>query len=194
MEPSSKKMKTRQKSLKYFCDFHHTMKQNDVLLVYAGEFSQELTKTLLAFTEKKFSMDKLEDMVKRKIFNIMVEMLQNISKNMITEEIDSSYTPMFMIIEAEEHYKLISSNTIYDENIPKIKNRIDEVNSLDAAGLKQLYKKVRLNNSFSSVGGAGIGFIDMARKSGQKMNYKFQNIAPEFSIFSLLVTVSKTYK
>ncbi len=194
MEPSSKKMTTRQKSLKNFYQFHHTMEQNDVILVYAGEFSQELTKTLLAFTEKKFSIDELEDLVKRKIFNIMVEMLQNISKNMITDEIDGKYSPLFLIGEAEKHYTLLSSNKILNANIPKIKNRIDEVNSLDAAGLKQLYKQVRLGSSFSKVGGAGIGFIDMARKSGHKLMYKFQEITPEFSTFSLLITVSKSYK
>lgn len=183
---------TRQKSLKHYFNFQQLMKENDIILLYASDFSQELTKTLLAFTEKKLSFEDLEDTVRRKIFNIMVEMLQNISKNALDKENpESPHLPIFMIAESDADYYLISSNKILSADIEKIKSKIDQVNKLDSAGLKQLYKEARLSSTFSEVGGAGIGIIDMARKSGNKLNYVFDTIDSENTMFTLSITVSK---
>jgi hypothetical protein len=185
---------TQQKSLKHFFDYQELVKANDVIFLYASDFSQELTKTLLAFTEKKLSFEELEDIVRKKIFNIMVEMLQNISKNAIDKDnTESGHIPIFMIAESDKAYYLISSNKILSTDIEKIKSKIDQVNALDSAGLKQLYKETRLNSRFSEVGGAGIGIIDMARKSGERLNYDFQTIDQDHAMFSLFISISKNY-
>ncbi len=192
MDNHSNKITANPKSLKYFYDFHQLMEQSEIIMVYAGEFSQALTKTLLSFTERKFNVEKLEDNVKRKIYNIMVEMLQNISKNALdNDHVITGNSPIFMIGESSDFYFLISSNKISNQNIPALKSRIDEVNSLDSEGLKQLYKEVRINGTFSKVGGAGIGVIDMARKSENALVYEFVRLNDEFSMYSLLIRVSR---
>jgi hypothetical protein len=183
---------TNQTSLTHIYNFHQLMNEKNIILVYCGEFSQDLNKTLLSFTERKFKAENVEDNTRRKIFNIMVEALQNISKNKIeapedTEEI----TPIFMLGTKGDDYILISSNMIRNEKIPPLKDRIDQVNALDKEGLKQLYKDVRLNASFSELSGAGIGIIDIARKSENKLLYSFDPINSKYSVFSFLIKVSK---
>jgi hypothetical protein len=162
------------------------------MLVYCGEFSQDLNKTLLSFTERKSKADNVEDNTRRKIFNIMVEVLQNITKNKIEPQDDMpEISAVFMIGANSDDYILISSNIILNANITKLKERIDQVNKLDKDGLKKLYKEVRLNNTFSEKAGAGIGIIDIARKSEKKLEYSFEKINSEFSIFSLLIRLNK---
>jgi hypothetical protein len=192
MENSLNKVATNPKSLKYCFDFHQLMEQYEIIMVYAGEFSQALTKTLLSFTERKFNVEHIEDTVRRKIYNIMVEMLQNISKNALDNGVVvTKNSPVFMIGESEASYFLISSNKIGNENIPTLKSRIDQVNLLDSEGLKQLYKEVRISGTFSKVGGAGIGVIDMARKSENKLGYDFNPINDQYSMFTLFIQVSR---
>jgi hypothetical protein len=72
-----------------------------------------------------------------------------------------------------------------------LKDRLDEVNSLDKEGLKNLYKDARLNATFSETSGAGIGIIDIARKSENKLVYHFEKVNEKFSVYSLLIRVSK---
>jgi hypothetical protein len=96
-----------------------------------------------------------------------------------------------MIGETDSAYNLISSNMILNSNIQFLRNRIDEVNGLDAEGLKELYKQVRLKSTFSNVGGAGIGIIDMARKSENKLTYSFDETDSNCSMYSLLIKVLK---
>jgi len=192
MEKSSIKSNSDQKPLSKIFNFHKIMDEKDIMLVYCGEFSQELNKTLLSFTERKFKAENVEDNTRRKVFNIMVEILQNISKNKIESEEDiSEVDAVFMIGNNNNDYILISSNMIGNGKVPLLKSRIDEVNLLDKDGLKQLYQKARLNNALSESAGAGIGMIDIARKSENKLEYSFEELNSKYSIFSLLVRISK---
>jgi hypothetical protein len=179
-------------ALKHVHDFHKLMNERDIMLAYCGEFSQELNKTLLSFTERKFKSENIEDTTRRKIFNIMVEMLQNISKNKIDREESTEWVdPVFIMGTSGNEYILISSNMIRNEKIFQLKNRLEQVNSLDKEGLKQLYKDVRLNASFSDNSGAGIGIIDIARKSENKLLFQFEQLGNTYSVFSLLIRITK---
>ena len=174
--------------------FHTLMDENDIMLVYCGEFSQELNKTLLSFTERKFKADNVEDNTRRKIFNIMVEVLQNISKNKIDREKDTNVPEveaMFILGANREFFILMSSNLIKNDKITSLKGRIDQVNALDKEGLKQLYKDIRMNSAFSEKAGAGIGIIDIARKSENKLEYMFENLNDIYSVFSLMIRITK---
>ncbi len=183
---------TSTSSLNHIYDFHRFMDEKDLMLVYCGEFSQELNKTILSFTERKFKAENVEDNTRRRIFNIMVEVLQNISKNRIDDLKGSAeLSSVFMLGIKDSDYILISSNMIRNEKIESLRSRIDQVNSLDREGLKQLYKETRLTSTFSETSGAGIGIIDIARKSEKKLAYSFEKIDDKFSLFSLLIRVSK---
>ncbi|MCK4919839.1 MAG: hypothetical protein KAS71_02260, partial [Bacteroidales bacterium] len=80
---------------------------------------------------------------------------------------------------------------ISNDKIEMLKNRIEKVNTLDAVGLKKLYKEVRLTGKFSEVSGAGIGIIDMARKSENKLTYDFTAIDDAHSMYSLQIDIHK---
>lgn len=171
---------------------HQLMSDSDIMLVYCGEFSQELNKMLLSFTERKFKSESVEDNTRRKIFNIMVEMLQNVSKNKIEADEGLAEIPSaFILGVSRDDYVLITSNIIAKEKIGPLKERIDQVNSLDKEGLKLLYKEERLNSAFSDKSGAGIGIIDIARKSENRIEYSFEELNTLYSVFSILIRVTK---
>ena len=170
MEVATSNFSANQLSMSFLYDFHNQMEDNDIIMVYQGDFSQELIKTVLSFTELKFNSEDLGNNTKRRIFNLMVECLQNVSKHQFKgQHDDPRKASMFMIGYTDEDFLIISSNPIHNIHIPKLEQILKQVNSLDKDGLKQLYKKVRLENTFSDRAGAGIGIIDMARKSGKKL-------------------------
>lgn len=177
--------------MKFVYDLHTEMTQNNVILTYEGFFSQDITKSVLAMTERKFDADGLEASVKKKVFNIMVETLQNICKHQFAEEDELKETPaIFMIGLVEGDYLIISGNPLATSKIENIRARIEKVNSLDKDGLKALYKEARMASTISDVGGAGLGFIDIARKSGLPLVYSFESINDHLSYYTLMVRVS----
>lgn len=178
---------------KELSEFYHLMKKHEVIMVYEGEFSQEVTKSFLSMTETTFQSSNVSDVIIKKIYNIMMEVLQNICKHEF--KIDSigveKTSSIFIISETQNEYQIITGNAIKSEIIPVIKGKIDKVNSLDQEGLKILYKEARLNSTISEVGGAGLGFIDIARKSGNSIFYHFAPINNSIYYFTQMVTISK---
>ena len=75
--------------------------------------------------------------------------------------------------------------------MPALKKTLEHINSLDKEGLKDLYKEIIKNTTISDKGGAGLGFVDMARKSGQKLLYEFPEMSPDYHFFCLKVIVPR---
>ena len=182
--------------MKYVYDLHKTMLKKNLILVYEGEFTQDITKSVLAMAERNMDSYGEGSGTKRKVFNIMVECLQNICKHADQvegqEEDDSSSNAIFMIGKQETEYFILSGNAMESDKVESVSSKLEQINSLDKDGLKQLYKDIIKNGSLSDKGGAGLGFIDMARKSGQKLRYDFEPINENLTFFSLRTTIRRT--
>lgn len=170
------------------------MLNNNIILVYEGEFTQEITKSVLAMAERNMDSIGEDSGIKRKVFNVMVECLQNIVKHgddYVSGEININ-TAIFMIGKLKDSYIITSGNPIKNEQIDSLKSKLNEINNLDKDGLKKLYKEIIKGGAgLTNRGGAGLGFVDMARKSGQKLEYGFEPLGDGHSFFSLKTTVAR---
>ncbi len=181
--------------MKYIYDLHKTMLKKNLILVYEGEFTQEITKSVLSMAERNMDSFGEESNIKRKVFNVMVECLQNICKH--AESFDESEygkgmaNAIFMIGKQDSVYFITSGNAILSEYVPDMASKLENINSLDKTGLKELYKSIIRNGSISDKGGAGLGFVDMARKSGQKLIFDFEPINDKLTFFSLQTTIPR---
>src|SRR4028118_1465075 len=143
--------------MKYIYELHKTMLQQKLILVYEGEFTQEITKSVLAMAERNMESVGEESNIKRKVFNVMVECLQNICKHaddVIIEE-NVKNTAIFMIGKHENEYIITSGNPIGNDKVPGLNNKLQQINGLDKEGLKALYKDIIKNGDLSDKGGAG---------------------------------------
>jgi len=181
--------------MKYIYELHKTMMERSLILVYEGEFTQEITKSVLAMAERNMDAIGEDSSIKRKVFNVMVECLQNIVKH--SDEVDDDIyrgknSAIFMVGKMENEYIITSGNPVTKEKVEELNNKLERINTLDKEGLKTLYKDVIRKGIISERGGAGLGFIDMARKSGQKLKFDFEPINDRISFFSLKTSVPRT--
>ncbi|NOQ26723.1 MAG: hypothetical protein GQ564_15290, partial [Bacteroidales bacterium] len=84
-----------------------------------------------------------------------------------------------------------TGNVIENDKIVELTEMLDHINSLDRDGLKQLYKSQMKEGRLSEKGGAGLGFIDIARKTGNKLEFHFLPIDESSSFFLLTSSVSR---
>ncbi|WP_448518198.1 SiaB family protein kinase [Rhodoflexus sp.] len=180
--------------MKYIYDLHKIMLRQNLILVYEGEFTQEITKSVLAMAERNMDAFGEEASIKRKVFNVMVECLQNICKHAESYDTESygKNSAIFMIGKHNNEYVITSGNAVPKDRVDDLSARLAHINSLDKDGLKDLYKEIIKNGELSAKGGAGLGFIDMARKSGHKLRYDFEPINDTLSFFSLRTTISRS--
>lgn len=170
-------------------DIYKTMSDNKIILIYQGLFDQAMIKSVISMTEKKLIQENIEEGLRRKLFNVMVEGLQNISKHQMVST-ENNQNPFLMIGKGDDSYNVVTGNFIRNEKISIVKDKIDFINTLNKEELKEHYKTARLNSIISEVGGAGLGFIDMVRKSGNRLDYKFYVSDVDLSFFILHSKIS----
>lgn len=154
------------------------MATNGFPLIYKGQLTHEITKLFTAMAERKIETRRLDYKVKRKVFHVMVEFLQNITKHSDDyDEFDEKDNPigngLFLVGEEERKFYVITGNKVSDEKIERLKDRIDTLNSLNKDELDDLFKKQMKEGNITSKGGAGLGLIDLVRKTGSKLLYEF---------------------
>lgn len=174
-------------------EIYEKMERNNILLSFKGEVTSDLLTSILQIMENKMADLQEEPKMKKKVYNVLVECLQNLYHHM--DEVPDAReqklkSAIFMIGKLESLYTIFTGNYILNENISGLKGRLDKVNSLNKEELKDYYKEVLNNGEMSLKGGGGLGMIDIARKTGEKIEYNFLEINDKISFFTLNIKVT----
>ena len=181
--------------LEFVYDFYKSMKAHEITLVYEGEITHQITKAFTSLTESNMAKEEESNTVQKKVFHVMVECLQNISKHADSFGSDDflfAGRGIFMVSKGDVEYHVTTGNVIENAKIEELTRILDHINILDKEGLKQLYKTQMREGRLSEKGGAGLGFIDIARKTGRRLEFHFLSIDEDNSFFILTSTISRT--
>lgn len=185
--------KEHNESLDFVYDFYVKMKRNNINLAYEGEITHQITKAFTSLAETNMAREEDASSVQKKVFHVMVECLQNISKHSegSPNETAKDGRGIFMVSKDASEYNVTTGNIIKNVNVPKLQGILENINTQDKDGLNKLYKQQMREGKISDRGGAGLGFIDIARKTGQKLLYSFLTIDNVNSFFVLTSTISR---
>jgi RecA/RadA recombinase len=173
-----------------------SMMDNHIILSFKGEITSDIITMVLQIIESRLEAEEAKSSVKKKIFNVLVECMQNLYHH-AEAEVEGEFTTRKAMLEMyfdDSYYNIITGNFMKNEEVEKLKTRLDKVNSLSKDELRQFYREILDNNQISKKGGANLGMIDMARKSGEKLEYHFTQVNDKLTFFDLRVRVSKNKK
>ena len=88
-------------------------------------------------------------------------------------------------------YSLTTGNLILNEEVPPLREKLEQINSCDKAGLKELFRKAIIEQDIHSEGTGNMGLIEMARKSGNKLVYQFDHVNDQYSYYTLTIKVEE---
>ena len=181
--------------LDYVYEVYTSMRQHEIMLVYEGEITHQVTKAFAALAEQGMAKEEEEGSVQKLVYHVMVECLQNISRHSDGSGlVDASHAGrgIFLVRKGENCYHVTSGNLIENAKVPVLAASLEHINSLDKEGLTAMYKEQIKGGPLSEKGGAGLGFIDIARKTGQKLVYHFRPVDADTQFFILTSTIART--
>lgn len=178
--------------LTFTYDVFQALENDELSYFFRGSFSQSITEGLISLTESNLNKTKEPTKIKKKVYFIMVESLQNIIKHQDKDdEPETEINPSLFIIQKNgPKYFITSGNVISVGNINSLQGKLDKINSLSAEDLKQYYLEVLECGEISEKGGAGLGLIDMAKKSGNKLSFDFSTLDNNLSYFYLQTSIN----
>jgi hypothetical protein len=178
----------------FFAKYHQSIseltKLTDIVIVdYSGELSQEIISKLEADIESRALELSLPKQTLKKLFFISVETLQNMLIHGAKLP-DGASNNIFVISKREDNILIKSANLIAQAEIQKIRSHLELINGFeDEKSLKEFYINNLSNSQMSAKGGAGLGFITIAMKSGNKLKYEFHELDQEYSVFFMEVNI-----
>ena len=163
------------------------------LIAFSGSFSHSLIEELGVAVRKYLEIEHVQKSAMMDVFSVYVEASQNVrnytSKKLKEAELHINASSIIVIAKRDDHYEVNAGNMVEQVDVAELRERLEELRLLDKAGLKALYKEqLRRDRSPESIG-AGLGLIDMARRSTAPLEFEFAPVDKQYSFFSLRVTV-----
>ena len=170
------------------------MNDGEVLLAYKGSITAQLITNVLGVVETKLDHVIDKSITKKKIYNVLVESLQNLYHHVddLPSEFNSGldiHFGIFVVSKIDDQYQIRTGNFIKTEKIKSLQERLDKIKSLSRDELKELYKFVLNNQKFSDKGGGGLGLIDIARRTEGNVDYEFNDYNTNYSFFTLNIKI-----
>ena len=159
-------------------------------LVYAGSFKDNVTTKAIKLSEH--NLEKSEEVVnlKKKSSFLMAECFQNVVRHNEPNK-SSDYHPAeqgFFMTRSKGHmFYIASSNIIEKELVTELKQTLGNLNTKSPEELKELYMTGLRDKGLSEKGGAGLGLIEMARKSKHPLTYNFKKMSEKLYAYYLLI-------
>jgi hypothetical protein len=175
-------------------EYYSKLKGGDVLMAFKGNISSELISNVLEVVEARMDEYNESSKIRKKVYNVLVESLQNLYHHIETlpeamhEEFDSKFG-ILVVCRIGNKYRISTGNFIGHEKVDVLRNKIDKINSMGREELKDMYKFILNHQRLSEKGGGGLGLVDIARKTGNDMEYIFEKYDDNYYFFNLDVYI-----
>lgn len=169
-------------------------KDDVVLYEYEGAVDRQVVLDTLPEIEAILDSIGIPKQKKRRIVNIAIETLQNLQLHSFqANKGQYGVQPHFLVAKDNACLSITIGNLIAIDEKELLEDKLRKINSLNDEEIKFLYGVIMKQTvvKFSTKGGAGLGLIDMKKKSGNMLDYCFQEVDDKVCYFCLKINVSE---
>ncbi len=174
--------------------FKKLLEKEGVLFSFSGTVSQSILSSVAETLEKELQTTGIAFGLIQNIFAVFTEQMQNImsySQERIHLGNNAFESPGICIVGFDQemgHFFVSSANIMHPEDESKLSEKLDKIIPMKKDELREYYKVLRRSGKEKHGRGAGLGFLEMAKKSALPMEYAITHLDEERSFFEI-----KTY-
>ena len=168
------------------------MAQSGVFLDYRGPLDFEVIDSLLRKLKKSREFKDLNKITGKRVYFVVVECLENILKHAELELSENPATNSHITVRKINDKIIVDAgNPVSGDVKENIVQRLEGINNSDEKTLKSLYENKIRSELLNNERCAGLGFIQMALKSGNKIIYSFNPLTNGYLYFEIVITLNK---
>ncbi|MDZ4663302.1 MAG: SiaB family protein kinase [Bacteroidota bacterium] len=158
--------------------------QLPLIVYYKGNYEDISTETLINIIESNEKLAKRKSQL-RKVMFLSVEAIQNIQRYSAHKGNEWDHYLLFF---DGDSYQVVTQNLIHNKDSQSLKDKLDVIVSKDQTELDELYFK-KIESGEATEKGAGLGLIEITRKSNKSIRYEIKKVDEEYSLFNLYFAI-----
>jgi hypothetical protein len=182
-------------------DLRSMLHSQGVIFAYSGYVTEPVLSGVGEALKQKLTIDDADTKTLRSVFAIFVEQMQNIIRYS-AEKAHQALPPasdagalmeirygILTIGREGNDYVVCAGNLVQRADVPRLKERLSKIRNMSKDELKALYKEQLRADPEEGSKGAGLGFMEIARRATQPIDFDFADVDDEYSFFALKATI-----
>lgn len=172
-------------------NFKTELNQRGIFFCFSGPISQDLLVEIGDTLKNKMKLEETNTSTVTKVFAMFVEQVQNIihysAEKIPLDQPQAELSSGIVVVGYDNpHYYVLCGNMVDDETVEKLRQKLTVLQNMTKDELKRYYKEQRKKKTPDDDSkGAGLGFIELARKAVKPIEFDFQKVNADYCFFSL---------
>ena len=166
-------------------DFHKLLEQRRTFFCYSGLLSEDVLSTFSGIVREQVNEIEDDAEITKRVFGIFVEQAQNVIRYS-KERIATGGTGTVAISRAEDGFLVEAINPMDEQNVEDLRQNLAELQAMDSKELRKAYKQRLRDGPPEGSKGAGLGFIEMARKA-DRFEFDFVGTSELLFVFKVWI-------
>jgi hypothetical protein len=177
-------------------DLYKNLKGEGIIFCFCGSTSQAVVEGIGETLRQRMELEGVGTNVINKVFSVFIEQIHNIL-HYSAEKIPDDQTVedelrfgIVLVGRLNGGYYVRCGNFVSNTHLKTLSTLLEEIRGMDKDELKTLYKERRRSaEPADGSKGAGLGFIEMARKASEPLKFDFTAVDDDSSFFSITTII-----
>jgi len=167
--------------------YKDALDKEGIIFTFCGPISHDIVEGVGITLKSQMQESDVQRTTAMKVFAIFIEQVQNvINYSQERNDFDSDMGMGIIVVgEREGKYFIVGGNKMQNSKVAILESNLADLVAMNKDELKAFYKQKRHHNENDESKGAGLGFIEMARKASEPLTYSFEKIDNESSFFCI---------
>ena len=182
-------------------DLRSMLHTQGVIFAYSGYVTEPVLSGVGEALKQKLTIDDADTKTLRSVFAVFVEQMQNIIRYS-AEKAHPAPPPtsergalkeirygILTIGREGDDYVVCAGNLIEQSDVERLRERLNRIRGMSKEELKALYKEKLRADPEQGSKGAGLGFIEVARRATRPIEFDFTEVDDGHAFFALKATI-----
>lgn len=178
-------------------DFRAVLLRKGIIFAYSGYVTEPVLNGVGEALKQKLAIQDADTKTVRSVFAIFVEQMQNMIRYS-AEKVPPQARPdtplelrygVLTIGQENGGYVVHAGNLVHRDDVERMRRRLSAISTMDRDQLKVAYKEQLKAEPDEYSKGAGVGFIEIARRASKPIEFDFMDVDDAYAFFALKACV-----
>jgi hypothetical protein len=178
-------------------EIRSTLRNQGIIFAYSGYVTEAVLSGVGDAIRQKLLFDDADTKTTRSVFAVFVEQMQNMIRYSAETAVVGASAPspseirygVLTIGQENGEYVIHAGNLVQRSDVERLRAKLTRIREMNKEELRALYKEQLRGDPGEGSKGAGLGFMEIARRASKPIDFDFANVDDEHAFFTLKASV-----